>query len=170
MMLLILTGCKSIDIWNKYYSFSTTQEEKEVEKIVSFHGDVKNLSDETSYLEGITLFDKKKQTNKGLKILKTEIEIEGDKKYIIKNLNKSPTLKIYEQGIRINDDMFIVHIGKVQLENGEIIDLPPIKFKRYVYVYKINNFLDALNQNTREDLFQGTIEEYREWKKKNMNK
>ncbi|WP_022818948.1 hypothetical protein [Fusobacterium russii] len=157
IMILTLTNCKSIDIWSKYYSFPTTQKEREINKRIGFYGNVQDTSDLKSFLNYISMYEQKESTNEGIKILEPEIVIEGDKKYIIKNLDKDANIEVYEQGIRINNDMFTVHIGKVQLENGEIIDLPPIKFKRYVYVYKINNFLDALNQNTREDLFEGTI-------------
>ena len=43
----------------------------------------------------------------------------------------------------------------------------PLKFKRYVQVYSINKILDTLNQDTKKLLFNGTTDEYREWKKKN---
>ena len=88
--------------------------------------------------------------------------------YKIKNQEKSSNLEILSQGIKINSDTFTIYIGKVRLKDGRIINFPPIKFKRHISVYKINKFLDTLNQDTREDLFSGTIDEYREWKKKNM--
>ena len=165
-IIILLVGCKSTEIWNNYYSFSTNQQE--IKKIISFHGDVKNISDENSYLDEIVIIEKKKNKKEFIKILSNTILIETEKgRYNVKNLNKSDMIKIYDQGTKINSDEFTVYIGKVQLDNGEIIDLPPIKFKRYVYVYKINKLMDALKQDTKESLFEGTIEEYREWKKKN---
>lgn len=131
------------------------------------YGDVENLSDENSYLERVRLLEKIKTPKKGVKLLEPEIVVETNQKYRLKNISKSNYIEVYNQGVKVNDDIFTVYIGKVQLDNGEIIDLPPIKFKRYVYVYKINKLMDALNQDTKESLFEGTIEEYREWKKKN---
>ncbi len=162
-----LVSCNSIEIWNNYYPFLITQEEKKIEKIISLYGDVENLSDENSYLERVRLLEKIKTPKKGVKLLEPEIVVETNQKYRLKNISKSNYIEVYNQGVKVNDDIFTVYIGKVQLDNGEIIDLPPIKFKRYVYVYKINKLMDALNQDTKESLFEGTIEEYREWKKKN---
>ena len=167
VVIFILTSCTSIKVWNNYYPITIGQNEKEINEIIELHGNVQNNSDLNSYLDYISLFERKETTNKGIKFLEPEIIIEGEQKYKIKNQEKSSNLEILSQGIKINSDTFTIYIGKVRLKDGRIINFPPIKFKRYISVYKINKFLDTLNQDTREDLFSGTIDEYREWKKKN---
>ena len=165
---MFFISCKSIEIWNNYYQEKplTTEQEK-IRKIITIHGNVLDVSDRTSYLNYISLFDTKKSTNEGVKILEKQVSLKSDKEYVVNIEESSSHIEVYKQGIGINTDEFTVHVGKVQLENGKIIGLPPIKFKRYVYVYKINKLMDTLNQDTKESLFEGTIEEYREWKKKN---
>ena len=167
VVIFILTSCTSIKVWNNYYPVIIGQNEKEINETIELHGNVQNNSDLNSYLDYISLFERKETTNKGIKFLELEIIIEGEQKYKIKNQEKSSNLEILSQGIKINSDTFIIYIGKVRLKDGRIINFPPIKFKRHIFVYKINKFLDTLNQDTREDLFSGTIDEYREWKKKN---
>ena len=167
VVIFILTSCTSIKVWNNYYPITIAQNEKVINETIELHGNVQNNSDLNSYLNYISLFERKETTNKGIKFLEPEIIIEGEQKYKIKNQEKSSNLEILSQGIKINSDTFTIYIGKVRLEDGRIINLPPIKFKRHISVYKINKFLDTLNQDTREDLFSGTIDEYREWKKKN---
>ena len=167
VVIFILTSCTSIKVWNNYYPVIIGQNEKEINETIELHGNVQNNSDLNSYLDYISLFERKETTNKGIKFLEPEIIIEGEQKYKIKNQEKSSNLEILSQGIKINSDTFTIYIGKVRLKDGRIINFPPIKFKRYISVYKINKFLDTLNQDTREDLFSGTIDEYREWKKKN---
>ena len=166
-VIFILTSCTSIKVWNNYYPVIIGQNEKEINETIELHGNVQNNSDLNSYLDYISLFERKETTNKGIKFLEPEIIIEGEQKYKIKNQEKSSNLEILSQGIKINSDTFTIYIGKVRLKDGRIINFPPIKFKRHISVYKINKFLDTLNQDTREDLFSGTIDEYREWKKKN---
>ena len=168
VVIFILTNCTSTKVWNNYYPVIIGQNEKEINETIELHGNVQNNSDLNSYLDYISLFERKETTNKGIKFLEPEIIIEGEQKYKIKNQEKSSNLEILSQGIKINSDTFTIYIGKVRLKDGRIINFPPIKFKRHISVYKINKFLDTLNQDTREDLFSGTIDEYREWKKKNM--
>ena len=73
---------------------------------------------------------------------------------------------IYKQGVIITDD-FKAYIGKVQLDDGTIIDIPPLLFKKNVYVESYNPVTDTINAGARtKRLFNGTIDEYREWKNK----
>ena len=167
IIMFSLTNCASFEILSGYSIILPKNKEENLDKLIEFYGDIENTSDENSYLKEIKLLEKITNPVKGIKLLEAEIVIETNKKYILKNIDKSNYIKVYNQGVKINSDTFTIYIGKIQLEDGKIINIPPLKFKRYVYVYKINKFLDTLNQDTREDLFSGTIDEYREWKKKN---
>jgi len=58
------------------------------------------------------------------------------------------------------------YIGKVQLDNGKIIDIPPLKFKKHIYVEKYNAVSDALNKGAQtKEIFNGTVEDYKKQKK-----
>ena len=72
---------------------------------------------------------------------------------------------IYKQGVVITDD-FKAYIGKVQLDDGTIIDIPPLLFKKTVYVEKYSVISDTINAGGRgKKLFSGTVEEYKKQKK-----
>ena len=167
IIMFSLTNCASFEILSGYSIILPKNKEENLDKLIEFYGDIENTSDENSYLKEIKLLEKITNPIKGIKLLETEIIIETNKKYILKNIDKSNYIKVYNQGVKINSDTFTIYIGKIQLENGKRINIPPLKFKRYVQVYSINEILDTLNQDTKKLLFNGTIDEYREWKKKN---
>ena len=166
IIMFSLTNCASFEILSGY-SIILPKNKEDSDGLIEFYGDIENVSDENSYLKKITLLEKITSPQKGVKFLEPEIIIETNQKYRLKNINKSNYIEVYNQGVKINSDTFTIYIGKIQLENGKIINIPPLKFKRYVQVYSINKFLDTLNQDTKKLLFSGTIDEYREWKKKN---
>ena len=167
IIMFSLTNCASFEILSGYSIILPKNKEENLDKLIEFYGDIENTSDENSYLKEIKLLEKITNPIKGIKLLETEMIIETNKKYILKNIDKSNYIKVYNQGVKINSDTFTIYIGKIQLENGKIINIPPLKFKRYVQVYSIDKILDTLNQDTKKLLFNGTIDEYREWKKKN---
>ena len=167
IIMFSLTNCASFEILSGYSIILPKNKEENLDKLIEFYGDIENTSDENSYLKEIKLLEKITNPVKGIKLLEAEIVIETNKKYILKNIDKSNYIKVYNQGVKINSDTFTIYIGKIQLENGKIINIPPLKFKRYVQVYSIDKILDTLNQDTKKLLFNGTIDEYREWKKKN---
>lgn len=167
IIMFSLTNCASFEMLSGYSIILPKNKEEDLDKLIEFYGDIENTSDENSYLKEIKLLEKITNPVKGIKLLEAEIVIETNKKYILKNIDKSNYIKVYNQGVKINSDTFTIYIGKIQLENGKIINIPPLKFKRYVQVYSINKILDTLNQDTKKLLFNGTIDEYREWKKKN---
>ena len=127
-----------------------------------------NLVDEqkeNSPLNYIYIYDKRSNATEHhkIKILSPTIKIVSDgKEYVI--TPNSETIKVYKQGVVITDD-FKVYIGKVQLDDGTIIDIPPLSFKKNVYVESYNPVTDTINAGARtKRLFNGTIEEYKEYK------
>ena len=133
-----------------------------------------NLVDEqkeNSPLNYIWIYDKRSKTDNhhGVKILSLTIRIvdSKNKEYLIKNNpDDDGNIFLYKQGVVITDD-FKVYIGKVQLDDGTIIDIPPLSFKKNVYVESYNPVTDTINAGARtKRLFNGTIDEYREWKNK----
>ena len=169
IMILTLTGCKTVEISTSYGYKVTNQKEKVIFDRVQIDGNIiNNLKGEKEPLESISIISKDK--NNGIKETPKKIKIiSNNKEYLISVDFKYNTIyPVYNKGIIIDSDSFILEIGNIKFKDGRTLYIPPLLFKRHIYVYKINNFLDALNQNTREDLFSGTIYEYREWKKKNM--
>ena len=90
--------------------------------------------------------------------------IKKNKEYIIKNDFYNEHIYIYKQGVIITDD-FKAYIGKVQLDDGTIINIPPLSFRKNVYEESYNPVTDTINAGRRtKRLFNGTIEEYKEYK------
>ena len=132
-----------------------------------------NLVDEqkeNSPLNYIWIYDKRSETDNhhGVKILSLTIKIvdSKNKEYLIKNNpDDDGNIFLYKQGIIITGD-FTAYIGKVQLDNGKIIDIPPLKFKKNVLIEKYNGLDDAFSKGIpRKEIFNGTVEDYKKQKK-----
>jgi len=68
--------------------------------------------------------------------------------------------------VKIITGDFTSYIGKVQLDNGKIIDIPPLKFKKHVLIEKYNGLDDAFSKGVpRKEIFSGTVEDYKKQKK-----
>ena len=123
---------------------------------------------ENSPLDYIWIYDKRDSSEKphDVKILSSTIKIVSDgKEYIIATTPNSENIHIYKQGVIITDD-FKAYIGKVQLDDGTIIDIPPLSFKKNVYVESYNPVTDTINAGARtKRLFSGTVEDYKKQKK-----
>ena len=170
IMILTLTGCKTVKISTSYGYKVTNQKEKVIFDRVQIDGNIiNNLKGEKEPLESISIISKDK--NNGIKETPKKIKIiSNNKEYLVSVDFKYNTIyPVYNKGIIIDSDSFILEIGNIKFKDGTNLYIPPLLFKRHIYVYKINKFLDTLNQNvSKEELFFGTIEEYREWKEKNM--
>lgn len=166
IMILTLTGCKTVEISTSYGYKVTNQKEKVIYDKVQIDGNIIDSSKgEKEPLESISIISKDK--NNSIKETPKKIKIiSNNREYLVSVDFKYNTIyPVYDKGIIIDSDSFILEIGNIKFKDGTTLYIPPLLFKRHIYVCKINNFLDALNQNTREDLFRGTIDEYREWKK-----
>ena len=120
---------------------------------------------ENSPLDYIYIYDKRSNATEHhkIKILSPTIKIVSNgKEYVI--TPNSETIKVYKQGVVITDD-FKAYIGKVQLDDGTIIDIPPLSFKKTVYVEKYSVISDTINAGGRgKEIFSGTVEDYKEYK------
>ena len=121
---------------------------------------------ENSPLDYIYIYDKRSNATEHhkIKILSPTIKIVSNgKEYVI--TPNSETIKVYKQGVVIKDD-FKAYIGKVQLDDGTIIDIPPLSFKKTVYVERYSVISDTINAGGRgKEIFSGTVEEYKNQKK-----
>ena len=167
IILIFLTACTN----TRYYYYPENYKNSDI----SISASLVKFDNESSPLSYIWIYDlrnhfrnREKEPYYNVKILSSTIKINSNgKEYAINTKPDSDHIYVYDQGIIITGD-FTAYIGKVQLDNGKIIDIPPLKFKKHIYVEKYNAVSDALNKGAQtKEIFSGTIDEYREWKKKN---
>ena len=160
MSLLVFTSC----ILHVYRFTSINYSNNRI----SVSAGLANSEDENSPVEYIGVSDVRSNVNTPhkVKILSSTIKIiDKNKEYIVKTNPNSGYIYTYKQGVVITDD-FKAYIGKIQLDDGTIIDIPPLSFKKNVYVESYNPVTDTINAGARtKRLFNGTIEEYKEYKK-----
>ena len=156
--LLVFTSCVL-----HVYSFTSTNYNNDK---ISIKANLVDEQKENSPLNYIYIYDKRSNATEHhkIKILSPTIKIVSDgKEYVI--TPNSETIKVYKQGVVITDD-FKAYIGKVQLDDGTIIDIPPLLFKKNVYVESYNPVTDTINAGARtKRLFSGTVEDYKKQKK-----
>ena len=160
IILIFLTAC----INTRYYYYPENYKSNNI----SVSGNLVEFNNQNSPLNDIWILDLRDNYNEKhkAKILSSTIKIVSDgKKYITKTEPNSEHIYIYKQSIIITGD-FTAYIGKVQLDNGKIIDIPPLKFKKHIYVEKYNAVSDALNKGAQtKEIFSGTVEDYKKQKK-----
>ena len=162
IFLIILTACVSTRY--SYYPVSSYGIKK-----VSISAGLVNAEDEKSPVEYIGVSDVRSNVNTPhkVKIILSTIKIidSNNKEYIVKTNSNSGYIHIYKQGVVITDD-FKAYIGKVQLDDGTIIDIPPLSFKKTVYVERYSVISDTINAGGRgKEIFSGTVEDYKKQKK-----
>ena len=160
--LLLFTSCVL-----HVYSFTSVNYNNDR---ISITTNLVDAQKENSPLNYIWIYDKRSETDNhhGVKILSLTIKIvdSKNKEYLIKNNpDDDGNIFLYKQGVVITDD-FKAYIGKVQLDDGTIIDIPPLSFRKNVYVESYNPVTDTINAGARtKRLFSGTVEDYKKQKK-----
>ena len=156
--LLVFTSCVL-----HVYSFTSINYNNDK---ISIKANLVDEQKENSPLNYIYIYDKRSNATEHhkIKILSSTIKIiSNGKEYVI--TPNSETIKVYKQGVVITDD-FKAYIGKVQLDDRTIIDIPPLSFKKNVYVESYNPVTDTINAGARtKRLFNGTVEDYKKQKK-----
>ena len=156
--LLVFTSCVL-----HVYSFTSTNYNNDK---ISIKANLVDEQKENSPLNYIYIYDKKSNATNHheIKILSSTIKIiSNGKEYVI--TPNSETIKVYKQGVVITDD-FKAYIGKVQLDDGTIIDIPPLSFKKTVYVERYSVISDTINAGgSGKEIFNGTVEDYKKQKK-----
>ena len=156
--LLVFTSCVL-----HVYSFTSTNYNNDK---ISIKANLVDEQKENSPLNYIYIYDKRSNATEHhrIKILSSKIKlVSNGKEYII--TPNSETIKVYKQGVVITDD-FKAYIGKVQLDDGTIIDIPPLSFKKTVYVERYSVISDTINAGGRgKEIFSGTVEDYKKQKK-----
>ena len=160
IILMFLIACINI----RYYYYPENYKNNNI----SVSGNLVEFNDQNSPLNDIWILDLRDNYNQKhkAKILSSTVKINSNgKEYIIRTEPNSDHIYIYEQGVIITGD-FTAYIGKVQLDNGKIIDIPPLKFKKHVLIEKYNGLDDACSKGIpRKEIFSGTVEDYKKQKK-----
>ena len=160
IILIFLTAC----INTRYYYYPENYKNNNI----SVSGNLVEFNNQNSPLNDIWILDLRDNYNEKhkAKILSSTVKINSNgKECAINTKPDSDHIYIYKQGIIITGD-FTAYIGKVQLDNGKIIDIPPLKFKKHIYVEKYNAVSDALNKGAQtKEIFSGTVEDYKKQKK-----
>ena len=160
IILIFLTACTN----TRYYYYPENYKNSDI----SISASLVEFSKEDSPLNDIWILDLRDNYNEKhkAKILSSTIKINSNgKEYAINTKPDSDHIYVYDQGIIITGD-FTAYIGKVQLDNGKIIEIPPLKFKKHIYVEKYNAVSDALNKGAQtKEIFSGTVEDYEKQKK-----
>ena len=160
--LLVFTSCVL-----HVYSFTSVNYNNDR---ISITTNLVDAQKENSPLNYIWIYDKRSETDNhhGVKILSLTIRIvdSKNKEYLIKNSSDDDgNIYVYKQGVVITDD-FKAYIGKVQLDDGTIIDIPPLSFKKTIYVERYSVISDTINAGGRgKEIFSGTVEDYKKQKK-----
>ena len=158
--LLVFTSCVL-----HIYNFSSINYRNDK---ISIDTNLLNSQKENSPLDYIWISDKRSHVgnNHRIKILSPTIKIiSNSKEYILNTNPNSEVISVYKQGVIITDD-FKAYIGKVQLDDGTIIDIPPLSFRKTVYVERYSVISDTINAGGRgKEIFSGTVEDYKKQKK-----
>ena len=158
--LLVFTSCVL-----HIYNFSSINYRNDK---ISIDTNLLNSQKENSPLDYIWISDKRSHVgnNHRIKILSPTIKIiSNSKEYIVNTNPNSEVISVYKQGVVITDD-FKAYIGKVQLDDGTIIDIPPLSFKKTVYVERYSVISDTMNAGgSGKEIFSGTVEDYKKQKK-----
>ena len=158
--LLVFTSCVL-----HIYNFSSINYRNDK---ISIDTNLLNSQKENSPLDYIWISDKRSHVgnNHRIKILSPTIKIiSNSKEYILNTNPNSEVISVYKQGVIITGD-FKAYIGKVQLDDGTIIDIPPLSFKKTVYVERYSVISDTINAGGRgKEIFSGTVEDYKKQKK-----
>ena len=141
---------------------------------ISISANLVDAQKENSPLNYIWISDERSKIHNHhrVRILSSTIKIvdSKNKEYLIKNNpDDDGNIFLYKQGIIITDD-FKAYIGKVQLDDGTIIDIPPLSFKKTVYVERYSVILDTINAGGRgKKISSGTVEDYKKYKNQKNN-
>ena len=156
IILIFLTACTN----TRYYYYPENYKNNNI----SVSGNLVEFNNQNSPLNNIWILDLRDNYNEKhkAKILSSTIKINSNgKEYAINTKPDSDHIYVYDQGIIITGD-FTAYIGKVQLDNGKIIDIPPLKFKKHVLIEKYNGLDDAFSKGVpRKEIFSGTVEDYK---------
>ncbi len=162
MATFLLIGCT---VTEYYYVGKPLNNDKDYRNYVTVSTSL-GLDDqnENSLIKVLRISDGK---NTSIEILSPTIMVlYRNKKYTLRVDKKYKNIVHFlEQDVKINGE-FIAYIGKVRLSNGKVLNIPPIKFNKYVHIFKYNAVNDVLNKHEpNKKIFSGTVEDFKKGNK-----
>lgn len=165
---LVFNACMGMT--TKQYSYQTDKKDKTINIV----GQLIDENSEYSALDYFEISDRRNENNikHRIKLVSNKIKIIKDSKEYVIPYSKSKSdddeylyIDILKNGVNITDDEFTAYIGKIQLDTGEVIDIPPLHFKKNIYITK-GSVLNTVNPNGKFDQYYNTVEEYKKngWK------
>ena len=130
--ILIFNACMGMT--TKQYSYQTDKKDNTINIV----GQLIDENNEYSFLDYFEISDgrNKKNIKHRIKLVNNKIKIIKDNKEYIIPYSKSQNddeylyIDILKNGVNITDDEFVVYLGKIELDTGEIIKLPPLRLKK----------------------------------------
>lgn len=174
---LILSGCSTT--YPKYHFAGQPinhipNKEYEYQEYVYIYGEGANVYNENSPLSKIVVGTKPFNI-RNLEIVDKKVKIiYKGKEYYLPTINEHRAIVIIDvHELNITDDVE-VYLGKLKvgdakisgapLGEGRILDVPPIKLKKYIKIIKVNPILDGLNKDTKKTIYLGPLEDYKKKK------
>ena len=165
---LVFNTC--VGMTTKQYSYQTDKKDKTINIV----GQLIDENNEYSALDYFEISDRRNKNNikHKIKLVSNKIKIIKDSKEYVIPYSKSKSdddeylyINILKNDVNITDDEFVVYIGKIQLDTGEVKDISPLKFKKKIYITK-GSILNTVNPNGKFNQYYNTVEEYKKngWK------
>lgn len=165
--IFLFNACSMID---KQYSYETDKRND----IIAVSGSLVDRYNENSSLKSFRISDRRNKTHKDhkIKLVNNAVKIVNNGKEYSIPYSKSEDyddiyiyIRVYKNGVNITDGDFIAYIGKVQLDTGEIVEIPPLHFKKYINIQKAG-ILAGFDPNGTYVEYFNTLEEYKKngWK------
>ena len=168
-LILILSGCS---VSHKKYRFLNnimshkSNERREYKEYLGAYGEINDVYYENSPLSQI-IIGVNPMNARSLKVMNNEVMVisKGEKYYLpARNESKSTVvIDVYKNGLYITN-AFELYLGKVKINNTQIIDVPTIKLIKYIEIIKVNPILDGLNKDTQKTIYLGPLEDYKKKK------
>lgn len=101
-----------------------------------------------------------RKTSKKVEILSDKIKAVYNGKEYSLNVKGQTAVLPYKEGVILKEGT-VLYFGKVRVDDKRIIDMPPVKLKQYIKVYKYNPIADGFNIDTTQNIYYGPVEGYK---------
>lgn len=166
--ILLLFASVSCTTTTKFYSYGETILENKNNspykygEYINIRASVVEQSSVNSPLSSVRFtpsekYKKLEILNEKIKLVYKDKEYYIDKELFMFGKTVASYYSTYSKGIIINGD-FILYIGKIKLDDKKIVDIPPLKFRKYIEVSNGNMILEG---NIKADIYNGPLEDYK---------
>lgn len=163
IIIFSFTGCYALS--KKYsYKVNPSDNSSNFSKYMGIYGALTDSYDKDSPIESVSIYPinfSNKKTSEKVELLSNKIKVVyKGKEYYLKTAKNKRSILPYEEGIILKEGA-IVYFGKVKVDDKMIIEIPPIRLKKFVHVTSYNPIADGLNIDTTKDVYEGPLDEYK---------